>query len=150
MHGIVMDMVIQTVPCWSIMRSPLLPWEHTSVQEAHGNRVLVLFLQHINTTFDTDIYPWKSVSESNSTVWKFKLFVQKWPCNFSWKFVCAIVFHIQISTLTNCGLVKPNGDRDLGQHWFTITRTSVDLPSVMPSDKYLRAISQKIPRPSIN
>ena len=50
-----MDMVIETVPCWSIMRSPLLPWEHTSVQEAHLNSVLVPFcnmsILHLTLTF---------------------------------------------------------------------------------------------------
>ena len=63
------------------------------------------------------------------------------------------------SSLTHCGLVKPYGDRDLGQHWLrywlvawrhqTITWTTVDWSSMKSSDIHSREISQEMPQPSI-
>ena len=56
--------------------------------------------------------------------------------------------------LTQCGLVTPYGDRDLGQHWLwqwlvawrhqAITWTNVDLSSLKPSDFHLRTIWPEI------
>ena len=68
-------------------------------------------------------------------------------------------FYLDLIVLTHCGLVTPYGDRDLGQHWLrkwlvawqhqAITWTNIDWSSVMSSDNHIRAISHKMPQPSI-
>ena len=67
--------------------------------------------------------------------------------------------HKPLTALTHCGLVKPYGNRDLGQHWLrqwlvawqhqAITWTNVDWSSVKFSDIHIRAISQEVPQPSV-
>ena len=61
----------------------------------------------------------------------------------------------ELRELTYCGLVMPDGDRDLGQHWLrqwivawrhqAITWTNVDWSSMKFSDIHIRAISQQMP-----
>ena len=60
--------------------------------------------------------------------------------------------------LTQCGLVIPYADKDLGQHWLrqwlgawhqAIPWTRVDFSSVRYNVIYLKPISQEMPQPSI-
>ena len=75
--------------------------------------------------------------------------------NFTWNALDLYCWY----QFENCGLVMPNGDIDLGQHWFrkwlvawwhqAITWTNVDLSSSRSKDNHLMAISQDKPQPSI-
>ena len=76
-----------------------------------------------------------------------------WLCNSEYA-LCMCEIH-----LTHCGLVMPNGNIDLGQHWFryrlvawwhqVITSANFDSLSVCSGDIHLREISEEISQPSI-
>ena len=98
----------------------------------------------ISTTTILTQYPlyYRNLYITQDHTWGKKIFWRNWP-----------IF------LTHCGLVKPYGDRDLGQHWLrqwlvawqhqAITWTDVDWLSVKSNDINIRAISQEMPQPSI-
>ena len=60
---------------------------------------------------------------------------------------CNVMHTDLVSTLTHCGLVTPNGDTDMDQHWLrlpnvTITCNNVDLSSAKSSDNNVMGIPQ--------
>ena len=88
--------------------------------------------------------------------------ISLWPRHddiMTWKLFPLCTGPLWEMLLTQCGLVTPYGDRDVGQLWLrqwlvawrhqAITWTNVDWSSVKSSDIHIRTISQEMSQPSI-